>query len=130
MRERESQKRRADRAVDKYKAINAKLNEFLNEPTDVQNKNIQQHLLSVKQELLEQNASLSHQSGMAREQRDHYQHKMTVARRHVRTARRLLKRATTLVSSLKPTKPTKLQKKSMKNFASDIEQFLIDIELI
>ena len=130
MRERDSQKRRADRADDKYKAINAKLNEFLNEPTDVQNKIIQEHLLSVKQELFEQNASLSHQSGIVREQRDYYQREMTVARRHVRTARRLLKRATTLVSSLKPIKPTKLQTKSMKKFTSDIDQFLIDIELI
>lgn len=34
MKERDSQKRRANRAVDKYNTINDELNEFLNKPTD------------------------------------------------------------------------------------------------
>lgn len=130
LKERDSQKRRANWAVDRYDAINAEWNEFLSEPTDEQNKIIKQHLLSVKQDILERNAQLLSQSEGAQGQRDYYMREMTVARKHVRVARRLLKRSMTLVSSLKPAKPTKLQKKSMKNFASDIEQFLIDIELI
>lgn len=130
MKERNRQNRRAEWAVDKYNTINAELNKLLNKPTDDQNKIIEQHLLSVKQQTSEENAQLRSQSYSAQAQRDYYQREMTVARRHIRTARRLLKRATTLVSSLKPIKPTKLQTKSMKKFTSDIDQFLIDIELI
>lgn len=126
MKERDSQKRRADGAIDKYEAIKAQLNEFLNEPTDEQNKIIKQHLLSVKQDILERNASLQSQVYGAQGSRDYYMREMTAARRHVRVARRLLKRSMTLVSSLRPTKPTK----SMKKYVSDIEQFLVDIELI
>lgn len=130
IKERDSQKRRANKAVDKYTAINTEFNEFLNEPTDVQNKIIKEHLLSIKQDLIERNTSLRSQVYGAQGSRDYYMREMTIARRHVRTARRLLKRAVTLVSSLTPTKPTKTQKKSIKKFTSDIEQFLIDIELI
>ena len=123
MRERDSQRRRADGAIDKYESIKAQLNEFLNEPTDEQNKIIKQHLLSVKRDILEQNASLNQQLSMVRGERDHYQHETALARSHVRKARRLLKRVKTILSSLKQTKLT-------KQLTSDIEQFLVDIELI
>lgn len=120
---RDSQKRRADKAVDEYKVVNARLKEFLNEPTDVQNQIIKQHLMSVKQELLEQNTSLGQQLARVREQRDHHVREMSDALKHLRKARRLLKRAVTLLSPLKQTKP-------IRTLISEIEQFLIDIEWI
>lgn len=128
IKERDRQKRRANWACDRYDAISADYNEFLNKPTD--DKIIEQHFLTAKQELLERNAALNHQSYMAQGQRDHYQREMTVARKHVRKARRIVKNTKTLVSSLMPKKPTKLQAKSTKQLISDIDQFLVDIELI
>ena len=107
----------------KYDAVNAQLTEFLNEPADVQNKIITRHLLSAKQELFEENASLRCELSSVRRQRDHHAQEMTDARKHVRKARRLLKRAMTLLSPLKQTK-------LMKTLMSDIEQFLMDIEWI
>ena len=130
IKERDRQRRRAKWACDRYNAISADYNDFLNKPTDEQTKIIEQHLSTVKQELLEQNAALNCQSYIAKGQRDHYQREMTVARKHVRKARRIVKKAKTLVSSLTPKKPTKLQTKSIKQLISDIDQFLVDIELI
>lgn len=130
IKERDRQKRRANWACDRYDAISADYNDFLNKPTDDKNKIIEQHFLTAKQELLERNAALNHQSYMTQEQRDHYQREMTVARKHVRKARRIVKKTKTLVSSLTPKKPTKLQTKSIKQLISDIDQFLDDIELI
>lgn len=115
---------------DRYDAISADYNDFLNKPTDEQTKIIEQHLSTVKQELLEQNAALNCQSYIAKGQRDHYHREMTVAHKHVRKARRIVKKTKTLVSSLMPKKPTKLQTKSIKQLISDIDQFLVDIELI
>ena len=118
-----SHKLRADKAVAEYKAVNAQLKGFLNEPTDVQNQIVKQHLLGVKQELLEQNTSLSQQLGATQRQRDHHAHELTDAHKHLRKARRLLKRAVTLLSPLKQTK-------LIRTLISEIEQFLIDIDLI
>lgn len=120
---RDMQKRRADKAVHEYKVVNAQLKAFLNEPTDVQNQLIEQHLLSARQELLERNESLSDELHAVRRQRDHHAHELTDAHKHLRKARRLLKRAVTLLSPLKQTKP-------IRTLISEIEQFLIDIELI
>lgn len=118
-----SHRLRADEAVAEYKAVNAQLKRFLNEPTDVQNQIIKQHLLGVEQELREQNASLSGELRTVRRQRDYHVQEMTDAHKHLRKARRLLKRAMTLLSPLKQTKP-------IRTLISEIEQFLIDIELI
>lgn len=118
-----SHRLRADKAVAEYKAVNAQLKRFLNEPTDVQNQIIKQHRLGVEQELREQNASLSGELHTVRRQRDHHAHELTDAHKHLRKARRLLKRAVTLLSPLKQTKP-------IRTLLSDIEQFLIDIDLI
>ena len=107
----------------RYDAVDAQLKEFLNEPTDVQNKIVTRHILSVNQKLSEQNASLSGELHTVRRQRDYHVQEMTDARKHVRKARRLLKRAVTLLSPLKQTKP-------IRTLISEIEQFLIDIELI
>lgn len=120
---RDMQKRRADKAVDEYKVVNAQLKEFLNEPTDVQNQIVKQHLLGVEQELREQNASLSGELHTVRRQRDRHVQGMADAHKHLRKARRLLKRAVTLLSPLKQTKP-------IRTLISEIEQFLIDIDLI
>lgn len=109
--------------TEKYDAVNAQLKAFLNEPTDVQNKIVTRHLLSAKQKLFEENASLSSEVHSVRRQRDYHVQEMTDARKHVRKARRLLKRAMTLLSPLKQTK-------IIRTLISDIEQFLIDIELI
>ena len=107
----------------RYDAVDAQLKEFLNEPTDVQNKIVTRHILSVNQKLSEQNASLSGELHTVRRQRDYHVQEMTDARKHVRKARRLLKRAVTLLSPLKQTKP-------IRTLISEIEQFLIDIDLI
>lgn len=123
IKERDSQKRRADWAVNEYNIINEKLNEFLNKPTDTQNEFIKQQLLGAKENVIERNKLLARQLDDAKTQRDNYQKLMSESNSHLRKARRLLKRAKTLVSSLKQTKLT-------KQFTSDIEQFLIDIELI
>lgn len=120
---RDSQRRRADKAVAEYKAVNAQLKGFLNEPTDVQNQLIKQHLLSAKQELLERNESLSDELHTVRRQRDQHVQGMAEAHKHLRKARRLLKRAVTLLSPLKQTK-------LIRTLISEIEQFLIDIDLI
>lgn len=118
-----SHRLRADKAVAEYKAVNAQLKAFLNEPADVQNKIVTRHLLSAKQELLERNESLSDELCTVRRQRDHHAHELTDAHKHLRKARRLLKRAVTLLSPLKQTKP-------IRTLISEIEQFSIDIELI
>lgn len=123
IKERDSQKRRADWAVNEYNIINEKLNEFLNKPTDTQNEFIKQQLLGAKENVIERNKLLARQLDDAKTQRDNYQKLMSESNSHLRKARRLLKRAKTLVSSLKQTKLT-------KQFTSDIEQFLIDIKLI
>ena len=107
----------------KYDAVNAQLKAFLNEPTDVQNKIVTRHLLSAKQELFEQNIELSGELHSVRRQRDHHVQEMTDTHKHLRKARRLLKRAMTLLSPLKQTKP-------IRTLISEIEQFLIDIDLI
>lgn len=123
IKERDSQKRRADWAVDRYNTMNAEFNEFLNKPTDIQNELVRQRLLSTNQNIIERNKVLGRQLDDVKAQRDNYQNLMTESNRHLHKARRLLKRTKTLVSSLKQTKPT-------KQLTSDTEQFLIEIELI
>lgn len=123
IKERDSQKRRADWAVNEHNIINEKLNEFLDKPTDTQNELIKQQLLGAKENVIERNKLLARQLDDAKIQRDNYQKLMFESNSHLRKARRLLKRAKTLVSSSKQTKLT-------KQFTSDIEQFLIDIKLI
>lgn len=120
IKERDSQKRRADWAVDRYNTMNAEFNEFLNKPTDIQNELVRQRLLSTNQNIIERNKVLGRQLDDVKAQRDNYQNLMTESNRHLHKARRLLKRTKTLVSSLKPT----------KQLTSDTEQFLIEIELI
>lgn len=107
----------------KYDAVNAQLKAFLNEPADVQNKIVTRHILSVNQKLSEENMSLSGELHGVRRQRDHHVQGMADAHKHLRKARRLLKRAVTLLSPLKQTKP-------IRTLISEIEQFLIDIEWI
>lgn len=123
MRECDSQKRRADWAIDRYNTINAEFNEFLNKPNDTQNELIKQRLLDAKQNVIERNGVLERQLDDVKTQRDNYQKLMSESNSHLRKVRRLLKRTKTLLSSSKQTKPT-------KQLTSDIEQFLIDIELI
>lgn len=123
LKERDSYKGRVSRAVGKHRTVSTKLNKFLNEPSDVQNKIVTQHILSINQELREQKASLSCELSSVRRQRDYHVQEMTNARKYVRKARRLLKRAVTLLSPLKQTK-------LMETLVSDIEQFLKDIEWI
>lgn len=107
----------------KYDAVNAQLKAFLNEPADVQKKIVTRHILSVNQKLSEENMSLSGELHGVRRQRDHHVQGMADAHKHLRKARRLLKRAVTLLSPLKQTKP-------IRTLISEIEQFLIDIEWI
>lgn len=123
LKERDSYAGRVSRAVAKYNTVNTELHKFLNEPADVRNKIVTRHILSVNQKLSEENMSLSGELHGVRRQRDHHVQGMADAHKHLRKARRLLKRAVTLLSPLKQTKP-------IRTLISEIEQFLIDIELI
>ena len=113
----------AAKMTEKYETVKAQLKAFLNEPADVQNKIVTRHILSVNQKLSEENMSLSGALHGIRRQRDRHVQGMADAHKHLRKARRLLKRAVTLLSPLKQTKP-------IRTLISEIEQFLIDIELI
>ena len=56
-------------------------------------------------------------------QKEHYQNSMTFSNKHLRTARRIMNKTSTLLSKTKNNKPS-------KQLVSEIEEFLKDIELI
>lgn len=121
--ERNRQNRRADWAIKERNITNAKLDEFLNKPIDIQNELIKQHLLDTEQNIRQQNTLLMTQLIEQKKEKDRYQNAMTISNKQLRNARRILKKTKTLISSYKQTKP-------MKQITFEIEQFLIDIELI